>query len=293
VPHESNGPTELATLAIGQRRQAVAAGRTTGRISNEAYSALIGLAYSASLAREEGVFVQCQLHCPADEAREAPGTSLIRFDHDINLDGPDTIRKLAHAASLDCRALLIAERDSGLVVRGILEVRRDLQIVGVGLASLSMQAGLTGTTVAILGPGRIAVYDTFPALQLTAGRITSPIPRFMEYPFLLRVLEPIIQTVFDDRAKFTYQLPDPKDPATAVPYFVADAWQRVVARAIRGEYGGAFAIVNPALLKQIDLKYQVEPLPFGRRMVGLWETSFAPRSDQDVKLSRIYDWRNK
>ncbi|HYU45794.1 MAG TPA: hypothetical protein VEK84_06410, partial [Terriglobales bacterium] len=167
---ESVGPRELAQVVIKERSDAVVNGRRSGSISNARLEELIGIAYSASLMREEGTFLRSQLHALAD-AEPGYGTRVLHFSMPIALTSADVVRKLASAAPLEGRGLVVEEREQRLWVVGILESRWDYHVAAVGMASLSASPGSKGTTVAILGPGRIAVYDCFPALELRAGQI--------------------------------------------------------------------------------------------------------------------------
>jgi len=210
----------------------------------------------------------------------------------IALTSADVVRKLASAAPLEGRGLVVEEREQRLWVVGILESRWDYHVAAVGMASLSASPGSKGTTVAILGPGRIAVYDCFPALELRAGQITSPFVRFLEYPRVFAAFKAIIQRVFKNRAQFTDSFPKPHDPATQIPYLVADTWQRVVRMTINAQHGGAFVVTEPAALEHVEIKYPLQAFSFGERLVRFWETSFHSPVDAAVALQKVYDWRD-
>ena len=241
---------------------------------------------------EEGEFIRCQIHVPSTVPPNGVGVFAIQLENEIEIKTPDVIRKLAPSCPIGSRALMVSVSGERLIAYGILELRWNLSIVPFGSYSISTAPRLNGTTIVILGPGRIQVCDCFRAVELRAGKIVSPLARFVDYAPISEAFKPIIQNVFSNRARFTDTFPDENDPTTHIHYLVADTWQKLIRLTIDAKRGGASVISTPNSLNQIKIKYPLVPLPLGQRMVNFWEKYFWIPIESEIVLQKLYEWRD-
>ena len=226
------GPNELVDhLFLHERDRAP--DRAALPLSRSALAELLGAAYGASLATEEGCWPRFHMFAPTQEIEPE-----ISFDEPVRLTSVAALKKLAPAVPPDRGALLVQEEDGVPVAQGIMSIgRRGIRV----LPELKYSSGFysMGVYISVESPGAVTLTDfrSSPGrlMRLEKGGLTQP----AELSSCLRWW----QALGDVRAEVQRrELPLSRDQSPLYNDLLRDVWNRVLVGVAALGHGGAFVM---------------------------------------------------
>jgi hypothetical protein len=275
TPDAPCGQEALADLLLEYRRFETGRGPdgwALPPISESGIRKLVGLAFYASMAPEEGRSPRFKAVC-----REDAGTSVARLQP-VPIDEIDVLRRLAPACTHAECALLVAEREGGLWCDGVANIGPmgyetipgRPEFVGVG--------GPPTFRIRVEGPGHLVAGIGGVAYEMQAGTIRRLSPYFhvpgvfaFREQLAQRLEQELLHLEGDDAQTFF----GGSRYSTPIPVILS----RMLRVAVEARHGGAFVIIPSDSCNPLDFgikpKYQAEDLDLGADMVRFWSACAA------------------
>lgn len=259
--------------------------------SKETVRTLINLSYYASQAQEEGRYPRFRIYVPMKRIGNNL-RKLATFDPPVHLDGVDTLRRLAPAASSLDYALSVVEAGERLLCDGIVSAADDESGIVFGRPEVAIGGRPPGLFIRIDRPGEIRITDGLASFLLRHGKVRDIIPFFCVpgvHDWISESAENIHEAIFknlvDGHKNFGGQ--------NGIRHLVLQLLSKILAEAVENRTGATFIVLPDPNCPSIKCKYKLREASLADAIKRFWKDCIKTTSTNDVKqlknLGRVWN----